>query len=901
MTFRIIFIDSNIVEYQSLIPQLPKNSSAVILNANEDGILQIVAALQDKTELAAIYIISHGSPGTLLLGSIELNNSSLAKYHDQLREIGQHLAADADILLYGCKVAQGKIGQNFIENLSQLIGVNVAASTTVTGATKLGGDWMLAARTGAIQTPVMQLAYDGTLGTFIGTNGNDVLSGSIANDSFTGGLGNDTLNGSSGRDIAIYSGNVTDYEFSLNGAGLITIRDINLVNGNEGIDTLSSIEFARFAGNKEIEIKPATEEFHVNTFTPNPQTYSTITALVNGGFVVSWQSLSQDSSNYGTYAQRYDASGTPQGNEFKVNTYTLDHQENPTITALTNGGFVISWESRLQDGSNYGIYAQRYDSNGAPQGSEFKVNTFTTNHQMNPSITALTNGGFVVSWQSLSQDGSNYGIYAQRYNANGVAQGSEFRVNTTTQTEQSNPSITKLNDGGFVVSWQSANQDSHGYGIFAQRFNVNGVKLGGEFQVNTHTADAQWQPSITTLANGGFVVSWQSNSQDGSVSGIYAQRFNANGVAQGSEFRVNTYTLNHQSEPSITALTNGGFVVSWQSQNQEGNQKINIYAQRYDANGVAQGGEFLVNTYIQYGGLNPSIAALSDGGFVVSWHSYNDRNELGFGIHAQRYDANGNKIGKLELKGSINADQLKVAATLTSPVFMLGMDGDDTLQGGGANDIVDGGTGDDSLNGGLGTDILRGGLGNDNYVVENAGDVISESLDAGTDKVSSNVTYTLSANVENLTLTGTAAINGTGNTQANNITGNAANNQLIGGSGNDILNGGTGVNVLTGGTGSDIFRFTTSDHSDKITDFNAANDTIQLENAVFSSLTVTGTLAASHFRIGAQAMDANDFIIYNNTTGALLYDANGSGTGAAVQIASLSAGLAITNADIVVI
>ena len=241
------------------------------------------------------------------------------------------------------------------------------------------------------------------------------------------------------------------------------------------------------------------------------------------------------------------------------------------------------------------------------------------------------------------------------------------------------------------------------------------------------------------------------------------------------------------------------------------------------------------------------------------------------------------------------------------------------LNGDAGNDTINGGAGDDTLIGWSGADNMLGGLGNDSYFVENAGDVVTENLNQGTDTVSSRLTYTLPANVENLTLTGTSAVNGTGNGLANVITGNATNNQLNGGVGNDILNdgagndtlnggagndtldGGIGTNTLTGGTGNDIFKFTTLGHIDTITDYNVANDTIQLENAVFTALTTTGTLAAGQFRIGTQAVDANDFIIYNNATGALLYDANGSSAGAAIQIATIGVGLAMTNADFVII
>jgi len=225
------------------------------------------------------------------------------------------------------------------------------------------------------------------------------------------------------------------------------------------------------------------------------------------------------------------------------------------------------------------------------------------------------------------------------------------------------------------------------------------------------------------------------------------------------------------------------------------------------------------------------------------------------------------------------------------------------LNGSGGNDTLSGGDGNDTLNGGIGADTLVGGLGNDSYAVDNANDVIIENLSEGIDKVNSSVTHTLFANVEQLTLMGALAIDGTGNDLANVIIGNTAANQLDGGSGNDTLDGGLGNNVLTGGAGNDFFRFTTTGHVDTITDYNVVNDTIRLENAVFTALTTTGTLAGNNFKIGAAAADADDFIIYNNVTGVLLYDADGNTFGgvAAVQIATVGVGLAMTNADIVVI
>jgi Ca2+-binding RTX toxin-like protein len=233
------------------------------------------------------------------------------------------------------------------------------------------------------------------------------------------------------------------------------------------------------------------------------------------------------------------------------------------------------------------------------------------------------------------------------------------------------------------------------------------------------------------------------------------------------------------------------------------------------------------------------------------------------------------------------------------------------ITGNSANNILTGGAGNDILNGGLGADTLIGGLGNDIYYVDNTGDRITENLNQGTDLVNSSISYILGNNLENLTLIGTKAINGTGNSLNNRITGNSANNILTGGAGNDILNGnagndilvgGAGNDVLTGGSGADQFRFNASNEGiDRITDFSVVYDTIVVKASGFGGLSL-GTLASSAFRVGSSFTTTSQRFLYNSGTGALSFDRDGIG-GAynAIQIATLSTGLAMTNADILVV
>ena len=211
-----------------------------------------------------------------------------------------------------------------------------------------------------------------------------------------------------------------------------------------------------------------------------------------------------------------------------------------------------------------------------------------------------------------------------------------------------------------------------------------------------------------------------------------------------------------------------------------------------------------------------------------------------------------------------------------------------------------------TLSGGAGdavADTLKGGLGGDTYIVE-ASDVVVELEGQGTDTVQTAITYTLTANVENLTLTGSANVNGTGNTLANVITGNSGANVLDGGLGNDTLNGGAGNDTLTGGSGKDSFVFDSalgSTNVDTISGFSVADDTIKIDNAIFTGLSAGSALGAAAFHIGAAAGDADDRIIYDSSNGKLYFDADGNGAGAAVHFATLSAGLSLTNADFVVI
>ena len=140
-------------------------------------------------------------------------------------------------------------------------------------------------------------------------------------------------------------------------------------------------------------------------------------------------SSDQDGAGWGIYARRFDAAGTPQGAEFRISESTSNDQLQPTIAMSGSGAFTVAWSGNAQDGSGWGTHARRYAVAGLPLGTEFLVNTFKTRDQQYPEVAMSDTGNLVITWASRDQDGSGWGVYARRYDALGISLGGEFLVN----------------------------------------------------------------------------------------------------------------------------------------------------------------------------------------------------------------------------------------------------------------------------------------------------------------------------------------------------------------------------------------------------------------------------------------------------------------------------------------
>jgi hypothetical protein len=205
------------------------------------------------------------------------------------------------------------------------------------------------------------------------------------------------------------------------------------------------------------------------------QYYPEVDSDAAGNYVVVWEAT--NANGWGSteiYAQRYNREGTPIGPEFQVNTDRAGDQYHPHLAVADDGTFAVTWTTS-NDGAGTGIQARIFHADGSPQTGVFPVNTTTVGDQHRPEIAMNpTTGNFVVVWTS-SQETSSLGVFAQRFLADGTPVGGEFQVNSYTSNEQSNPDVAMDENGNFVVAWRSYGQDGNNWGVFAQRYAADGL------------------------------------------------------------------------------------------------------------------------------------------------------------------------------------------------------------------------------------------------------------------------------------------------------------------------------------------------------------------------------------------------------------------------------------------
>ena len=406
-------------------------------------------------------------------------------------------------------------------------------------------------------------------------------------------------------------------------------------------------------------------EIHVNTVTAGNQFYPSVTVLADGKFVITWDSMDgQDGAGEGVFAQLFGANGASIGAEVRVNDHVGGRQAEPLATALPDGGYVISWASSEGpgDGSTYRVYAQRFDGNGAfvawsgaANGNarvQTQINTSTTNEQGWSSQVVMADGKLLMLYGSRHIDGS-VDVFGKLFNTDGTVATDEFGISQYRPSDQLWPTAALLEDGRVVVVWGSNGQDGDGFGVYARFLSAGGVPTGAEFLVNSTTGGHQSYSAghegarVAALSDGGFLVAW--HSYDGSASGVFYQRFDAEGDKVGGEVLANTGVFaGEQYGPRILTFE-GGFTLAWHSQNTDGVGFAVVQKTFALEDAIVRvGGEDLVNTATGFNQRLPQVISAEDGSYVVVWESqttYNSGDGSGWGLFGQRYGADGVKLG----------------------------------------------------------------------------------------------------------------------------------------------------------------------------------------------------------------------------------------------------------------
>ena len=315
------------------------------------------------------------------------------------------------------------------------------------------------------------------------------------------------------------------------------------------------------------------------------------------------------------------------GNEFQVNETHENAQTKPSVAAFSDSSFVVVYSSRSSSASRE-ILGQRFQSDGTKLGDEFTVSDQVGDNDF-PIVQVAENDSFTVTWRT----GSDY--IAQPFNSDASKWGPAISANSISST------ATFADNTTIQVHTKTVGLVTH---IYGQKYKSDGTETGVEFRINVgQGSNNKSSPQIQALENGSFAVVWQDRGADGDDDGIFGQLYDYEGNPLDADFAVNTYTSSVQSEPKITNLRDGGFVVSWSSWEQDGSE-YGIYGQRFAKDGSKVGSEFLMNSEIAGSQSKSSLAQLDAGRFVAVWNSAGDQDGHSAGIFAQIFESEKNKI-----------------------------------------------------------------------------------------------------------------------------------------------------------------------------------------------------------------------------------------------------------------
>lgn len=307
-----------------------------------------------------------------------------------------------------------------------------------------------------------------------------------------------------------------------------------------------------------------------------------VAGLSDGRYVAAMQGLAPDFPGSPWVVQIVDPEAWEKSAPVQVSEHLEGNQAQFELAGTEAGGFAVVWMDNKQDGSGWGVVARLFDGDGNPVWEELVVNTTTYVDQREPAVAVLSNGNLLVVWQSQSQDGSKDGVYGQLISADGAKVGSEIQLHAITEGDQQQAIAAQIGPDLVLTAWTSP--DGNYGGVFGRTFDLAMNPLSGEQLINTWQLSSQTGPRLAFAPEQGGVAVWTSQAQDGDDYGVYGQRLDNQAGKAGVEFRVNTYTQDSQTAPSVAVFPDGSFIVAWQGQ-EAGGSIWDVFAQRFDKNG----------------------------------------------------------------------------------------------------------------------------------------------------------------------------------------------------------------------------------------------------------------------------------------------------------------------------
>lgn len=364
-----------------------------------------------------------------------------------------------------------------------------------------------------------------------------------------------------------------------------------------------------------------------------------------GGFVV-WQDNRTDGDGLGISAQALDANFSRLYGIFRVNSISQYDQENPQVGIFKRGGGVFVWQGGRPGFQR--IYARFLTRTNTFTSSDITVSSSATGLQVDPRVAVMSDDTVLVTWSWFGPDGSQWGVFGQRFNASGQKIGSGFQVNQTADLNQHCSAISALANGGFVVSWISesslgANAQGapvYGIDVMARIFDSNAQPKANEYRLNTNRLVCA-NPTVAPTPDGGFIVAW--GVKGGSYEVIETMNpsngwdlaccaFNAQGQAKTGEQPLNTYTYGDQYVAKLAAINDQVFAV-WTSMGQDGSWE-GVYGRLIKDNGQFASEEMPINATTTSRQMQPSISSDNSSRFLCVWSAYTET--TGFDLVGQR-------------------------------------------------------------------------------------------------------------------------------------------------------------------------------------------------------------------------------------------------------------------------